>query len=162
MQFIEIVCHLRKTNVLLFFVVRLVGKARHFWKTGFFLSFLWKNHHLCNCFTCSFLTHVLPFVRTDRIGAYGTHTLHGLARCALRGHIVCFFPVGSCNKSLVISCKLKLSVASKPSAPTICPNNQVHQRIYLSNLVWAQMEKYQIQKCYFFTQILRERSCWRS
>ena len=144
MHFIEIVCHLRKTNVLLFFGVRCVGKARHFWKTGLF----------CNRIIIYAIDSPVVFWRTF----YHLHARFG----KMRGHIVCFFPVGSCNKSLVISCKLKLSVASKPSAPTICPNNQVHQRIYLSILVWAQMEKYQIQKYYFFTQILRERSCWRS
>ena len=160
MHFIEIVCHLRKTDAFLFFGVRLVWKARHFWKTGLFCNRIiiyaidspvvfWHTfYHLSEqielvLMTQKYCTHVARFGK-------------------MRGHIVCFFPVCSWNKSLVISCKLKLSVASKPSAPTICPNNQVHQRIYLSILVWAQMEKYQIQKCYFFTQILRERSCWRS
>ena len=169
MHFIEIVCHLRKTNVLLFFGVRLVGKARHFRRTGFFLSFFAiesSSMHFDSpvVFWRTFY-HSSEQIKTDRTGAYVTELLSEVLHARfgkMRGHIVCFFPVGSCNKSLVISCKLKLSVASKPGTPTICHNNQVHQRIYLSNLVWSLMEKYQIKKYYFFTQILRERSCWRS
>ena len=164
MHFIIIVCHLRETNVLLLFDVRLVGKARHFWKTGFCLSFF------CNRIIIYAIDSPVVFWHTfyhlseqiELVLMTQKYCTHVARFGKMRGHIVCFFPVGSCNKSLVISCKLKLSVASKPSAPTICPNNQVHQRIYLLNLIWAQMEKYQIQKYYFFTQILRERSCWRS
>ena len=66
MHFIEIVCHLRKTNVLLFFGVRLVGKARHFWKTGFFLSFFCERIIIYAIDSpVVFLTHVLSFVRKD-------------------------------------------------------------------------------------------------
>ena len=121
MHFIEIVCHLRKTNVLLFFDEGLVGKARHFWKTGLF----------CNRIIIYAIDSPVVFWHTfyhlseqiELVLMTQKYCTYGLARCAVT--LCDFFPVSSCNKSLVISCKLKLSVASKPSAPTICPNNQV-------------------------------------
>ena len=160
MHFIEIVCHLRKTNVLLFFGVGLVGKARHFWKNRFLSEFF------CNRIIIYAIDSPVVFWGTfyhlseqiELVLMTQKYCTHGLARCAVT--LCVFSQPALVTKVLLSVVNWSYQLPLNPALLLFVPI--IRSRICLSNLVWAQMEKYQIQKYYFFTQILRERSCWRS